>query len=163
MSFSYITCFNCGKDFLKDNRHINENRKLGHRFYCSRQCQSSTKNKQVELICENQGCKNKFKRMISQRSFRNFCSHSCAAIINNKTKGIYYIGSIPKTKPIIKSANYCQYCGNRCKSRRNYCSNRCWANAHTISKEKLIKQIKLLSLKLGQTPTRRECKYHSSC
>ncbi len=166
MSFSIVTCSNCGKDFLKDNRHINENKKLGHNLYCSTQCQSSFKNKQVELMCENFPCQNKFKRMLSQWSFRNFCSQSCAAIFNNKARvssNRIQARNIFNNKRLIKIINYCQYCGNRCLSKHNYCSNKCWAKAHTISKEELINQIKLLSLKLGRTPTRRECKNSSSC
>ncbi len=159
MCFSSILCFYCGKSFLKDNRHINENKKLNHKSYCSLKCQSSFKNKQVELVCENTACQNKFKRSPSSRSFRNFCSNSCAAIINNKVRA----KKIIETNDAVKNIHYCQYCGNKCLSSRNYCSIKCWAKAHEISKKELLNHIKLLSFKLGRTPTRRECKHYTAC
>lgn len=86
MAFSLVTCSYCSKDFLKDNRHINENIKLGNRFYCSPKCQYTFKNKQKQLACENKGCKNKFKRAPHSISPHNFCSHSCAATFSNTLK-----------------------------------------------------------------------------
>lgn len=86
MALSFVVCSYCSKDFLKDNRHINENIKLGNRFFCSSKCQYTFKNKQKELICENEGCKNKFKRALYSISPHNFCSHSCAATFSNNKK-----------------------------------------------------------------------------
>lgn len=149
MASSFVACSVCERDFLKDNRHINENKKLGHNFYCSPQCQSSYKNKQVELTCENFSCRNKFKRVLSRRSFRNFCSQSCAATLNNTNRQ--------------KNTKYCRYCGNKCLHSRNYCSIKCWAKTHEISKEELIHQIRSLSLSLGRTPIKRECKHCTAC
>lgn len=83
MAFSLVTCSYCSNDFLKDNRHINENIKLGNRFYCSPKCQYTFKNKQKQLICENKDCKKKFKRAPHSISPHNFCSHPCAATFSN--------------------------------------------------------------------------------
>lgn len=86
MAFSLVTCSYCSKDFLKDNRHINENIKLGNKFYCSPKCQYTFKNKQKQLTCENKGCKKKFKRAPHSISLHNFCSHACAATFSNTLK-----------------------------------------------------------------------------
>lgn len=83
MAFGIVTCSFCYREFLKDNRHINENNKLGHNFYCSTKCQYLFKTKLRQLICENIGCNNKFERSSCHISPHNFCSHSCAAFFNN--------------------------------------------------------------------------------
>ena len=86
MAFSWIICVHCHKKHLKDNRHINENIKLGHNFYCSKECFSRYKNKQIELACKNAGCKKAFRRIPAEISENNFCSHSCSAIFNNSIR-----------------------------------------------------------------------------
>lgn len=113
MSLSLITCSYCSNKFLKENKHINENRKLGHRFYCSIKCQNSSKNKKVELICENPDCENKFIRSFSHRSFRNFCSSTCAMKIIGPENGRKH-----------KKYNYCKYCGQNISSKNIYCSSK---------------------------------------
>lgn len=85
MAFSLVICSYCFKNFLKENRYINENIKLGHKFYCSSQCQYSFKNKQVELKCQNPICVNKFMRAPNDISPHNYCSRTCSAIVNNKS------------------------------------------------------------------------------
>ncbi len=79
----WVKCFWCREDFLKDNRHINENKKLGHKFYCSSICQYTAKNKLIDFICENKNCNKKFAKQPSDISPHNYCSRSCAAIVNN--------------------------------------------------------------------------------
>lgn len=86
MAFGLVICAYCSTDFPKDNRHINENIKLGNRFYCSPKCQYTFKNKQKQFVCENKGCKKKFKRAPHSISPHNFCSHSCAATFSNTQK-----------------------------------------------------------------------------
>lgn len=83
MAKGIVRCSWCGSTYLKDVRHINENIKLGNRFYCSPVCFSSAKNKRIELSCDNLSCKNKFRRQFKDFSLNNFCSRSCAAIFNN--------------------------------------------------------------------------------
>lgn len=163
MSKSLIICSYCGLKFLKDNRHINENKKLGHQSYCSLQCQSLVKNKQIKVICENLKCKKKFKKSKAEMSFHNFCSRSCSVTFNNIIRSqnlLKRTASKRKRKPNV--FQYCQYCGTRVQ-RKKYCSIKCWGKDHEISNNTLIKEIKKLSFNLGRVPTRRECKYSSSC
>lgn len=151
MAFNTVQCSFCNKTFLKDNRHINENTKLGHNFYCSLHCQYSSKNKQKVLICENSICRNTFKRSPKHIYFHNFCSRKCYATLvslNNKLR----------SKP-----NFCNSCGKKIISAHKYCSPSCWGHAHQISKGKLISNLRMLYKKLGRTPTKRECKHVTAC
>lgn len=152
MSFSYVNCSYCDKEFLKDNRHINENKKFGHRFYCFLTCQYKSKTKQTELICENPNCHNKFKRTPSNISFRNFCSSACAMKIIGPENGLKH-----------KKYRYCQYCGKAVTGNHQYCSSKCCGLAHAISKKQLINQLNKLAQKLGRSPTKRECRFSRSC
>ena len=99
MASSLVNCTYCGKDFLKDNRHINENIKFGHNFYCSRQCEFTFKTKQKEFVCEYRKCKNKFKRSPKDISPHNFCSRSCAVTFRNEQKW-----GIKKTRRLLTDA-----------------------------------------------------------
>lgn len=152
MPFRFVVCSVCNKKFLKDNRHINENKKLGHNFYCSPLCFSSVKNKQVKLICENPNCHNAFRRTPSDKSFRNFCSRKCAMTIIGPENGLKH-----------RKYRYCQYCGKKLTANYKYCSPKCWGLAHTLSKEQLISELNILAQQLGRSPTKRECKFSSSC
>lgn len=145
MPLSLVICSNCGKDFLKDNRHINENRKIGHKFYCSLKCQYAFKNQRIELICENPSCDNKFKRKPKNISPHNFCSRSCAMTINNK--------KFPKRVAKIRK---CEYCNIRLLSYRKYCSIECKSNALTLSQEKVIDKISKFYKKNNRIPFKRE-------
>lgn len=80
-----VNCSLCGKEYFKDTRHINENLKLGHKFYCSSLCQSLSKNKGKEYQCENLKC-NKFFKTIARKCYRcnkrfyerrKYCSDEC--------------------------------------------------------------------------------------
>lgn len=144
MAKNWVICFFCGKDFLKDNRHINENKKLGHKFYCSYKCQYIEKNKQKEIRCENPNCNNTFKRGSSYISPHNFCSRSCAAVVNNIL--------FPKRVATIRK---CTYCGKRMFKYGIYCSVRCSAEAHSISKEEAIDRIKEFYKNNGRIPVKK--------
>lgn len=152
MTFNTVQCFFCNKTFLKDNRYINENRKLGHKFYCSLPCQYNAKNKQVELVCENQNCHNKFKRTLGNKSFRNFCSIVCAMRIIGPENGRKH-----------KKFRYCHYCGKRLLRNNIYCSPKCWGLTHSFSREQLIHELNKLTQRLERSPTKRECNFSSSC
>lgn len=78
-----VNCSYCSKEYSKDNRHINENRKLGHKYYCSIKCQSLGRSKQKEFKCENPKCNRIFKRSPHEVSPHNYCSSSCFAICDN--------------------------------------------------------------------------------
>lgn len=65
----------------------------------------------VERICSNSSCNSSFK--VKPYDPKKFCSHRCAASVNNVKRGRRI-----KTK--------CQYCGNLTKRQKDkYCSNRC--------------------------------------
>ncbi len=152
MSSSLVNCSVCNKSFLKDNRHINENKKLNHKFYCSIQCQSLFKNKQVEITCENISCQKNFRRQLNYISSRNFCSQKCA---------MKFIG--PENGKKHQKIKYCHTCGSQISSQYTYCSPKCWGLDHQISKDFLLKELKKLSKKLGRSPTKREFKSYHSC
>lgn len=152
MSYGQVRCSVCAKEYLKDKRHINESKRLGHNLYCSSICFSKFKNKQIRLICENQNCSNIFYRSTSDLSFRNFCSTSCAMKIIGPENGLKH-----------KKFRYCKYCGSNTRGSKKYCSMKCWGKDHEISREEIIKRLLILSTKLNRSPTRRECGYHRSC
>lgn len=153
MSSSIVTCYFCSKKFLKDNRHINENNKLRNNFYCSPDCESSAKKRQIKLKCDSPNCNNIFSRQKSYISPRNFCSRNCA---------LQLIG--PENARKRKKLRSCKYCKEIFTGKHAlYCSNKCLTKARTISKEQLIKAVQATALKLGRTPTRREFKHEASC
>lgn len=145
MASSFVNCSYCSKDFLKDNRHINENLKLGNNRYCSTKCQYSFKDKKTELICENLNCDKKFRRKPKDISPHNFCSRSCAVSINNV--------KFPKKVAAIRK---CHFCGKKLSSYRKYCSVECKSNALTISEKDIIVRIKGYYRKHGRIPVKRE-------
>ena len=145
MTFSLVPCTNCHKNFLKDNRHINENKKLGNNFYCSPLCQYSYKSKKIEYECDNSDCRNKFKRTPKNKSLFYYCSRSCAASINNK--------KFPKK---IAEVRKCFYCNNVFVKGKKYCSVQCKSNALTISKKEIIDRICQFYKKCGRIPVKRE-------
>lgn len=145
MALSLVACTYCDKDFLKDNRYINEDIKLGHNLYCSAQCQYAFKNKQLELVCERSGCSKKFKRAPNDILPHNYCSRSCAAIVNNE--------KFPKR---IAKIRRCCYCNNRLLGQRKYCSPQCKSDALTISREQVIENIKNFYIVQGRIPVKRE-------
>jgi hypothetical protein len=83
------------------------------------------------LICENPLCNKKFERRIYEISKHNYCSHSCAIAVNNKTH--------PRNPGIVK---ICAFCGKNFKSREKYCSRSCKDLGESISAEDLIDQIR---------------------
>lgn len=145
MPFSLVTCSYCKKDYLKDNRHINENLKLGNNFFCSSICQYSFKNKKKEFLCENPNCNKVVRRQPSDVSFCNYCSRSCAAIVNNK--------KYSRKTVVIRT---CNYCGERLFPYRKYCSVKCRSDALTISKESLIDRIRKFYQVHERIPVKRE-------
>lgn len=150
MAFSLVTCSCCSKGFLKDNRHINENIKLGNNFYCSSLCQYSFKNKQKELFCDNKGCNNKFKRATHSISPYNYCSRSCAVAVNNSL--------FPKR---IAKVRLCEYCKKRMFTYgRTYCSVKCRGKDQAITGEEIIDQIKTFFKEHGRIPLKREFNHY---
>src|SRR5258708_2062697 len=118
-----VNCTRCGKQFYKHNKHINENLKIGQKFYCSLFCQYLTKNKQVTLHCDNPKCNKEFKKQRTDVTSFNFCSRSCAVTINN-TK-------FPKRSKVIW---VCNLCDANFTDYKKYCSLECRNKAKQIPK-----------------------------
>lgn len=83
MAQDKVQCSYCEKEFLKDRRHVNENKKLGNNFFCSPKCLSLDRNNQKDYLCENPSCKKAFRRSPSDVSPQNFCSRACSVTITN--------------------------------------------------------------------------------
>ncbi|MFH1894453.1 MAG: hypothetical protein ABH813_00920 [Patescibacteria group bacterium] len=148
MEFVKVNCKNCGKVFLKDKRHYKENQELKHNFYCSIKCESTYKRRRRRtLACEN--CGKSFLRQPSDLSPHNYCSQSCAAIINNKNRP-------ERGAKTIK----CKNCGIKFKkwisNNKKYCSLKCRKEAECYTPKELLNIIKNTFKKLGRVPARRE-------
>ncbi len=153
---AYVTvnCYFCGKKFLKDRGHFNENVKLGHNFYCSRICLSKAQNKQVSLSCKNPLCLKIFKRQPNDINLKgnNYCSLSCAAKVNNS--------KFPKRHAIIKK---CLVCDEDFTGREKYCSLKCKHESQIITKKEIIKTIQEFYKKESRIPLKRGFhNYHAS-
>lgn len=79
-----IICAHCGSIFKRAQRQVKESAKLGHNSYCTLKCQYKYKTKAELLVCENSLCGKKFQRAPNDISLHNYCSSSCAAIVNNE-------------------------------------------------------------------------------
>ena len=147
-----VRCYSCKRKFFKDKRHVNENKKLGHNFYCSQKCQSKVKDKQIYLICENPECKRQFRRSPHEISPHNYCSRPCAASVNNS--------KYPKRHALVKK---CLICDKDFISREKYCSLKCKHESQIITKKEIIKLIQNFHKKEGRIPLKREFhNYHAS-
>jgi len=148
MNLKKVFCGKCGKAIYRSRGRINENIKFGHNFYCSLKCQSKFKTKKQKLLCEK--CGKSFWRQLNDISPHNYCSQSCAAIVNNKR--------YPKWHP-VPILKICEQCGQKYKKSTNnkkYCSRKCRGEAKRRTPEDLIKIIKETIEKLNRIPSRRE-------
>ena len=120
-----IKCHFCHKQFHKEKRHFNWSRKLGHNSFCSKKCEAEYRLNGKWLVCENNNCKKRFYRNLAGISPFNYCSGSCAAIVNNQ--------KYPKWPK-----RYCTICKKEFKNRDSeYCSSKCGWSAfknHHLSK-----------------------------
>ena len=139
-----VKCCYCGKEYFKDIRHINENLKFDHNFFCSPKCQYTYKNKQKEFKCENPTCKNKFKRATNDISPHNFCSHSCSATFSNTRKWGY-----KKSKSLLTKEERIRIWTETNRNRaKNY-----WL---THGKDYVISKIQDFVIKQRRIPVKRE-------
>jgi len=85
-----VTCSYCRKVYLRPSNRINEAIKFGWKQYCSPECHSKGKNSKILLKCSNPRCRKTYLRKKSEipTSNKTFCSNSCVAIINNKTRDL---------------------------------------------------------------------------
>ena len=104
------------------------------------------------LVCENQDCNKKFYRVKHAIIDHNFCSQSCAAIINNQR--------YPKWPK-----RYCLICKKEFKNRSSeYCSTKCGYVATSnyrsgkskYTQEQIISTIKDFYQQHQRTPAKRE-------
>ncbi len=143
-----LYCASCQKPVYRSTGRFNENEKFGWKTYCSRKCEYQYKNKRQTLTCEN--CGKQFLRTPNDISPHNYCSQSCAAIVNNKRY------DRKRLKPTFKT---CEECGKKYKKSTNnkkYCSMACSTNAKQYSAKELLGIIKNTAKKLKRTPARRE-------
>lgn len=138
-----VKCRYCGKIFFKSTGRFNEANKFKWNFYCSRNCQAIILKKRTLLICENQNCGNKFERLQSGISKHNFCSQTCAAIVNNQKR--------------LKFIKLCSVCSKKFTGANLYYSRECAKSGRRgYTAEELLKEVKLFSSKHGRVPARRE-------
>lgn len=147
-----VNCSNCGKKFLKYYVYVRDNKKLGHGYYCSSKCQFEHRKTGEWLICNNNLCKKSFYKVKNQISNYNFCSRSCAAIVNNKR--------YPKWPK-----RYCAICQKEFKNRySDYCSVKCGYTATSkyrlgkskYTREQIISAVKSFYKEHERAPAKRE-------
>lgn len=150
--FRKVRCSNCKRPFYKYTGHVNENLKLGHKFYCSPSCLSEYKKTGKRLLCENDLCRKGFYRNKSAVLRHNYCSQSCAATVNNY--------KFPKW-PI----RHCKICKNVVKREGTpYCSIGCGRVGRLkYTKEEILEVIRKYNRETGRTPAKREILDISNC
>lgn len=144
-----IKCTGCGKIFWRSVNKINEGIKRNWRSFCSLHCLGNFRHKQKIFTCENPNCKKQFKRQLNKISAHNYCSGSCAAIVNNQKS--------PKREPKSK---ICPTCGEQFTGRRKYCSSTCQSKPSKVTKKQIIKEIRKFYKKNKRIPLKRESRHH---
>lgn len=141
-----VSCIYCKKKFLKSIRRFNEAKKFRWNFYCSLECQGGYRKRRRFVVCENSNCGKTFEKLISEIEAHNYCSRSCAVIINNQ--------KFPKRGPGFK---ICKICPQKFKGVNLYCSKFCVKQARKrYNPQDLIDRIKLANKELGRIPAKRE-------
>lgn len=139
-----LFCTKCEKPIYRSIGRFNEGKKFGWKTYCSRKCEYRYKTKKRILSCEN--CGKEFLRQLNDILTHNYCSRSCAAILNNKRFPKRY------SKPILKA---CENCGYKTRNKK-YCSIACGLQVRCYESKELLEILKKVGKKLGRTPARRE-------
>ncbi len=134
-----VNCSYCNKSFNRPSRRYNEAIKFGWNQFCSKECLFRSKSKQIYLKCEN--CKKVINRKLSGISIHNYCSHSCAVAVNNKTH--------PRNPGLVQS---CAFCKKEFKSREKYCSTICKNLNSRIPELVLVNNIKKFVKEKGRIP-----------
>ncbi|MDD4467478.1 MAG: hypothetical protein PHQ08_03510 [Candidatus Pacebacteria bacterium] len=145
-----IKCAFCKKDYFRPAGRINEAKKFNWNQFCSAKCHSKFKTKKQALKCEN--CNKKIIRTPHEISSHNYCSRSCAIIINNKKYG---------RKRLNPSYKICEQCKQKYKKSTNnkkFCSKECRKKSTRHNPGKLLKIIKDTAKRIKRTPGRREFK-----
>ncbi|MFH0952312.1 MAG: hypothetical protein V1838_03940 [Patescibacteria group bacterium] len=156
MDYAKVECSFCGKEFLRRGKRLREAEKFGWKQYCSSKCLSKDRIKKLRLVCDN--CGKTFERSLHEVSpHYNYCSSSCAAVVNNK--------KYPK-RHSDSGFLICLRCGRKFRKsskKLRYCSIKCRGEAEYYSREKLLKIIKLAYRRLKRVPSRRELKIDKAC
>ena len=147
MTFIILVCTHCKKEFYRDLRHVNENKRLKQQPYCSLPCLGNSRKNLIQRSCANPNCKKIFERTKREILPNNYCSRSCATTINN-TK-------FPKYRKIHK---VCVVCQKAFVGRKKYCSFICKVKDQTIPAETLIESLKNFCQRHGRIPLKREFK-----
>lgn len=147
-----VRCHSCHKQFLTKRAYFVFNKEAGYHSFCSRKCQYKSKLQGRILTCGNSACNKKFYRAPNDISTFNYCSKSCAAVVNNQ--------KFPKWPK-----RYCAKCGKEFKNRESkYCSSKCgWSvfKVHHLPKytrEQIIQKVQKATQELGRVPAKRELK-----
>lgn len=147
--FTKARCKNCNKVFYRPARRFNEAIKFGWNQFCSLGCQYKYRTKERKILtCEK--CGKKIIRTPSDISPHNYCSHSCAAVINNKKYD---------HRRILPSFKTCQQCRKKYRKstgNKKYCSLKCRKLATERSPKDLIEIIKSYVKKENRIPSKRE-------
>lgn len=145
---SKVSCKNCNKIFYRPNGRYNEAVKFNWNQYCSKKCEYKNRTTKKILACEN--CGENFERELSAVSKHNFCSRSCAAIINNKKY------EHRRMLPIFRTCKQCRKKYRKSTGNKKYCSRFCRNTAMQYTKGELLEAIKNAFKKLKRVPARRE-------
>jgi len=135
------------KIFSRSNGRYNEAIKFGWKQFCTPECLARNRDKRLRFVCEN--CGKKILRKPSDISLHNYCSHSCAVIVNNKLH--------PRNPGVIKS---CAFCGRDFKSREKYCSRKCKDSGSVIPEDTLLSQIRNFVSKNDRIPYKYEIPHY---
>lgn len=125
-----VFCATCKGTIYRSIGRFNEAKKFDWNQYCSKECLSKDRTKKRVLFCEN--CGKAFKRTPSEVSPHNYCSRSCAAIVNNKK----CLKGHAKIKPKLKICVKCDKPFRKSTGNKKYCSIKCRREAewHTPKK-----------------------------
>jgi hypothetical protein len=168
-----VTCENCRKNYSLPLKRYNESLKKGWNFYCSERCLKEFRKNGKVLTCDNSECSKKFYRSVCKiNPKRNFCSQSCAASVNNRTRKHPYrkqdkdykikgIKSLKLSKDyVLKKECAFSGCDKKIPDRNKYCSNKCQMKAQRKSKEyykkKSLRSIRDFFLENGRIPLKAE-------
>ena len=142
-----VRCYFCRKQFLTKRAYFIFNKRTGYHSFCSKKCEVEHRRSGKWLICSNSSCKKKFYRNLAGISPLNYCSRSCAAIVNNQ--------KYPKYPP-----RYCAYSGCKNVVKRvgsPFCSIECGKlSKFKYTKEEIVALIKGYVAKTNRVPSKRE-------
>lgn len=141
-----VKCYFCHKQFLTKRAYFVFNKEVGYHSFCSKKCHYKSKLRGRILTCDNPSCNKRFYRAPNNILPNNYCSKSCAAIVNNQ--------KYPKYPP-----RYCTYreCKNLVKRDSPYCSLECGKlSKFKYTKKEIVDIIKKHHQNTNRVPSKRE-------